>query len=209
MKLTTTFISLCSLCLPAVSFADDGHAIIGKKAEQLPLFDAHMHWKRPAWSAYPTDKPLLKRIAALAQEKSIPMHVHANHQPIEYLYSLNPDLTIIWAQAGMNEPVEVVEKMMARYSTLYADTSYRETDILTINGAIDDQWRRVLERFADRFMVGTDTWINEQWEDYDSLIAVNRKWLAQLTTASAKQIAYQNAERLFGRKIGPHLFHTR
>lgn len=279
-------------CTPA--FAADDHDIIGKGAEKLPLFDAHIHYKRPAWSPYPPnvvlsmmdkngvamalvssspdegtinlwnyapqrivpemrpyndhigssnwtkvtgvgdyienrvrqyphegigefhlhqidprDEPLLKRIVALAMEKKILLHVHSDHEPVEYLYSLNPGLTIIWAHAGMTEPADMVERMMVRYSTLYADTSYRETDILTYTGGIDEEWRRVLERFSDRFMVGSDTWINDQWEDYDTIIASNRKWLAHLSTESASKIAYQNAQRLFGRNIGPHLFGKR
>ncbi|MEW8543031.1 MAG: hypothetical protein AB2693_05810 [Candidatus Thiodiazotropha sp.] len=58
-------------------------------------------------------------------------------------------------------------------------------------------------------MVGSDTWINDQWEDYDHLITINRRWLAHLTAESAKKTAYQNAERLFCRIIGPKLFRTR
>ena len=109
----------------------------------------------------------------------------------------------------MNESAEVVEKMMARYPSLYADTSYRETDILMIDGDINPAWKQVLERFADRFMVGSDTWINFQWEDYDNLITLNRKWLAHLTPSTARKIAYQNAEQLFGREIGVELYGKR
>ena len=282
------------LNVPALVSAAGDHDIIGKGAQTLPLFDAHMHWKSAAWSSFPpnvvlsimdkngvamalvssspdegtitlweyapnrivpemrpynerlgpsnwtkgagvgdlieervrqyphegigefhlhevdlSDEPLMKRIVALAIEKEIPLHVHSDHEPIEYLYTLNPELTIIWAHAGMTEPAAVVEDMMARYPTLYADTSYRESDILSNSGEIDMEWRKVLERFADRFMIGSDTWINAQWENYDYLIAINRTWLAHLTTATANKIAYQNAERLFGRRIGPQLFGTR
>lgn len=98
---------------------------------------------------------------------------------------------------------------MARYPTLYADTSYRETDILTNAEGIDEEWRQLLERFAERFMVGSDTWINDQWEDYDHLIAINRRWLAHLTAEMARKTAYQNAVRLFDRKIDAKLFITR
>lgn len=279
---------------PGLAFAVDYHDIIGKEAETLPLFDAHLHYSRSAWAQFPPnmvlsmmdkngvamalvssspdegtiklweyapkrivpemrpyndrlgpsnwtkwegtgdfiekrvrqyphqgigefhlhrvdsiDQPLMERIVALAHENKIPLHVHSNHEPIEYLYTLNPGLTIIWAHAGMNEPADVVEDMMARYKTLYADTSYRESDILNNAGGIDEKWRQVLERFADRFMVGSDTWANDQWKNYDHLIAINRKWLAHLTTGAAEKIAYQNAERLFGRRIDPELFGTR
>jgi predicted TIM-barrel fold metal-dependent hydrolase len=283
--------TLVLLPAPAAVAAQD---VIGEGAQDLPLFDAHMHWKEPAWSAFPPevvlslmddngvamslvssspdegtitlwkyapgrivpemrpyndllgpsnwtrgegvgdviesrvreyshegigefhlheidpdDEPLLRRIVALAIEKQIPLHVHSGREPVEYLYSLNPELTIIWAHAGMSEPPAVVEEMMARYPTLHADTSYREWEILRGAVAIDAEWRRVLERFADRFMVGTDTWINGQWSRYDQLIATNRTWLAHLTPDTARKIAYQNAARLFDRKIGPELFGSR
>ena len=279
---------------PGSIAADDRQGAIGEAAQALPLFDAHMHWKRPAWEPYPPqtvlslmdangvamalvssspdegtltlwqyaprrivpemrpyneqlgpsnwtkwegvgdyienrvrqyphegigefhmhevdadDEPLMRRIAALAIEKQIPLHVHSGHEPVEYLYSLEPGLTIIWAHAGMSEPPGVVEEMMARYSTLYADTSYREWEILRGADGIDADWRRVLERFADRFMVGSDTWINGQWAGYDRLMATNRQWLAQLTPDAARKIAYQNAERLFGREIGKELYGKR
>ena len=293
------FPSLCAIALLATQSAfpvaaRDDRAAIGDEARNLPLFDAHMHWKQPAWSEYPpevvlsimdengvamalvssspdegtitlwelaparivpemrpynerlgpsnwtrgegvgdyieervrnyphegigefhlhqvdpNDEPLMKRIVALAIEKQIPLHVHSGHEPVEYLYSLDPGLTIIWAHAGMTEPADVVEEMMARYATLYADTSYRETDILPYSGEMDENWRRVLERFPDRFMVGSDTWINAQWAGYDRLISMNRGWLAHLTPDTARKIAYQNAERLFGRKIGRELLGTR
>ncbi|MCG7951363.1 MAG: amidohydrolase [Candidatus Thiodiazotropha endolucinida] len=291
------FLSLFTFVLlhaPGLAIAGDDRNIIGKGAEVLPLFDAHMHYKRSAWIPFPpnvvlsimdkngvamalvssspdegtiklweyapkrivpemrpyndhfgpsnwtkwdgvgdyikkrvteyphesigefhlhrvdpADEPLMKNIVAQALNKKIPLHVHSDREPIEYLYSLSPDLTIIWAHAGMTEPASIVGKMMARYPTLYADTSYRETDILNHTEGINEEWRQLLERFAERFMVGSDTWINDQWEDYDHLIAINRRWLAHLTAESARKIAYQNAERLFGRKIGPQLFGTR
>jgi predicted TIM-barrel fold metal-dependent hydrolase len=285
------FIFLFSLfSRPGFVFASEDHGVIGNGAETLPLFDAHMHYKKSAWEPFPPDvvlsmmdkngvamalvsstpdegtiklweyapkrivpemrpynddagpsnwtkwqgvgdfiekrvnkynhqgigefhldrvdpddEPLMKRIVAMAAEKNIPLHVHSDYRPVEYLYSLNPDITVIWAHAGMTEPADIVESMMARYPTLYADTSYREADILNGTGGIDEKWRLVLERYADRFMVGSDTWVNEQWLEYDYLIAMNRKWLAHLTPETAKQIAYQNAERLFGRKVSPDL----
>jgi len=296
---TGNFLAACACgvvlsSVPGIAAAQADRAVIGDGARDLPLFDAHMHWKQPAWEAYPPesvlslmdangvamslvssspdagtirlweyaprrivpemrpyderlgpsnwtkgegvgdyienrvrqyahqgigefhlhgvdadDEPLMRRIVALAIEKRIPLHVHSDRQPVEYLYSLDPGLTIIWAHAGMSEPPGVVEEMMARYSTLYADTSYREWEILRGADAIDADWRRVLERFADRFMVGSDTWINAQWASYDRLMASNRQWLAQLSPDAARKIAYQNAERLFGREIGAELFGAR
>jgi len=159
----------------------------------------HLH------SVDPSDEALLRKIAALAIERNLYVHVHSGRAPAELLYSFEPDLKIIWAHAGMSEPAEVVEEMMARYRTLTADTSYRESDILAGDGSIDPAWRRVLERFSDRFMVGSDTWVNAQWDRYERIIAINREWLAQFSRPVAERIAYRNAERLFGRKVGDHL----
>jgi len=153
----------------------------------------------------PVDEPLLREIAAMASERQIPLHVHCGAEPIEWLYRLEPSLSIIWAHAGMTEPPAVIAKMMQQYPTLYADTSYREDEILPSAGLIDPEWRRLLERFADRFMIGSDTWVNQQWAVYDELISVNRQWLGLLPKAVAEKIAYGNAERLFGRKISPDL----
>ena len=273
--------------------ADDGHPI-GRAIDQVPIFDAHMHYKQPAWEAFPPatvielmdkagvamalvsstpdegtirllefaperiipelrpyhgnagssnwakspgmadylrerlakyphqgigefhihqidpdDEPLLRQVAAMAKSGNIPVHVHSGAEPVKLLYRLEPTLTVIWAHAGMSEPASVVEEMMATYDTLYADTSFRETEILGSSGGLSPDWRQVIERFPKRFMVGTDTWVNSQWADYAGLIAINREWLAHLPRETAELIAYQNAERLFGRKVSSDLIGRR
>ena len=256
----TVFALLTTLSCP--SFADESESHIGKGVEALPLFDAHVHYKEPAWAPYPPatvvelmdksgvamalvsstpdegtiklwryepnrvvpelrpyhgqagssnwtkapdmfdylvkrlneyphegigefhlhnvdpgDELLLRKIAELAKSKNIYIHVHSGKEPVDLLFSFEPKLKIIWAHAGMPEPAQTVGKMMATYETLYADTSFREGDILTPQGTIDPTWRLVLERFPDRFMVGSDTWVNEQWDRYGQIMAINRRWL--------------------------------
>jgi predicted TIM-barrel fold metal-dependent hydrolase len=58
-------------------------------------------------------------------------------------------------------------------------------------------------------MIGTDTWVNSQWDDYEELIALNRSWLARLPRDVAERIAYRNAARLFGRDVSSKLIGTR
>jgi len=177
-----------------------------KRLEAYPhqgIGEFHLH------QVDPKDEALLRRIAQVAKSKNKPLHVHSGKDPVDFLFSLEPALNIIWAHAGMSEPPEIIEAMMARYKTLYADTSYRENDILTDDDKIDPAWRRVLERFPDRFMVGTDTWENDQWNDYAGLVKLNRQWLSRFPRHIAEKIAYQNGERLFGRKAGRHLLGKR
>lgn len=157
----------------------------------------------------PDDEPLLRDVAAMAKARQIPIHIHSGAEPVRLLYRLEPALTIIWAHAGMSEPANVVEEMMAAYASLYADTSYRERDILASDDRIDAAWRKVIERFPERFMVGSDTWVNSQWDAYGELIALNRRWLSHFPRRIAEMVAYKNAERLFGRKVSADLIGQR
>jgi uncharacterized membrane protein len=47
-----------------------------------------------------------------------------------------------------------------------------------------------------------------QWAEYRGLIKINRKWLSRFSRSIAENIAYKNAERLFGRKGSGHLLGT-
>ena len=196
--------------------------IVEHEAAKLPIFDAHIHYKEPAWEAFPpetvlkmmdrngvamalvsstpddgtimlwehapdrivpelrpylgdwgssnwtefdgmadyiqtrleqyphrgigefhvrametTNKGLLKLIAGMAKKRDIPIHIHSGAAPVEYFYEIDPDLTIIWAHAGMSEPPEVISPLMDKHATLYADTSFREYDILSRTGGMD------------------------------------------------------------------------
>lgn len=156
------------------------------------------------------DETLLRRIAELAAERGALLHVHSGPDPVKFFYRVNPDLTIIWAHAGMSAPPSVIGPLMDKHEKLYADLSYREWEILDGDeGPLNPKWEALLTRHADRFMVGTDTWVNEQWAQYDRLVAMNRAWLARFPRDLAEKFAYRNAERLFGREVSRDLIGTR
>jgi predicted TIM-barrel fold metal-dependent hydrolase len=152
----------------------------------------------------PSDRDFLKQVARLAAERQILIHLHSDAKPVQLFYEFEPGLTLIWAHAGMSEPPEVIGPMLDRYPKLYADTSYREHDILG-DGTIEPRWRTLIMRYPDRFMVGSDTWVNHRWEHYEALIDLNRRWLSQFPREVAEKIAYRNAETLFGRKVSRQL----
>lgn len=154
------------------------------------------------------DASLLRAVAKLAIEKKIPLHIHSGAGPVRFFYELQPALTIIWAHAGMSEPPDVIGSMMDRYPTLHADTSYREHEILR-DGSIDPAWKAILLRHSGRFLVGSDTWVNAQWDQYEALIQLNRNWLKLLPREVAEKIAHKNAERLFGRTVTKDLIGTK
>jgi hypothetical protein len=50
----------------------------------------------------------------------------------------------------------------------------------------------------ERFLVGSDTWINACWDDYEALMVQARRWLADLPPGVARRIAWDNGAVLFG-----------
>lgn len=269
-----------------LAIADENHAAIGDEIRNVPLFDAHVHYKEPAWKAYPpgsiielmdkngvamalvsstpdegtimlrdyapnrivpelrpyhgkagsgnwtkvpgmkeylegrlekyqhdgigefhihnldtSDEPLFREVIEMAKARDINIHVHSGAAPIRWLYKLDPDAKIIWAHAGLGEPASEVYKLMKQYPGLFADTSLREYEILGSGDELDPEWKKIVFEFQNRLMVGSDTWVNSQWDRYSDIMTSNRRWLSKLPRAVAEKIAYRNAEKLFGRKI--------
>ena len=56
--------------------------------------------------------------------------------------------------------------------------------------------KALFERYPDRFMIGTDTWVPSQWTRLPALMADVRTWLRQLPPDLAAAIASGNAERV-------------
>jgi len=283
-------IALLAQYLPAS--ADE--APIGAAIGEVPLFDAHMHYKEPAWERYPvssvvelmdrngvamalvsstpdagtimllehapnrivpelrpyhgafgsgnwtgmegmdayleerletyphegigefhihrldtSDEALFRKIIEMARQRDIHLHVHSGPEPVRWLYSLDPEVKIIWAHAGLSTPAAEVHALMTEFPGLLADTSLREWDIAGGGASLDPQWAEIIFDFQDRLMIGSDTWVNSQWDNYSEIMASNRAWLARLPRDVAEKIAYRNAERLFGRKISMEQIGTR
>lgn len=147
------------------------------------------------------NEPLMRDIIAMAKERDIPLHIHSDAEPIRWVYNLDPDVKIIWAHAGLGEPAARVHELMSEFPDLYADTSLREYAILGNGDDLDPEWKKIVFDFQDRLMIGSDTWVNSQWDRYSSIIDSNRLWLSKLPREVAEKIAYKNAEKLFGRTI--------
>jgi hypothetical protein len=142
--------------------------------------------------------PQLRRLAALAVERDIVLHVHSDAAPVRALFAIDPALKVLWAHAGMSEPADIVGALLDRYPRLWAEVSFRAHDIAP-GGTLDAAWRALLVRHADRFMIGTDTYIVDRWDEYGGLVDEHRQWLNQLPGVVARAIAHENAEGLFGR----------
>ena len=87
-------------------------------------------------------------------------------------------------------------RLIKKYPKLWGEMSYR-SGITDGSGKLSAPWRRLFETYPDRFVVGSDTWINERWASYGSIMAEYRAWLAQLPPAVAAKIAHGNLRALF------------
>lgn len=288
------YLTMALIAGPLYAGGGHEHEPIGEAVQDLPLFDAHMHYKEPAWEDFPEstvielmdrsgvamalvsstpdegtirlweyaprrivpevrpyygdvnsgtwmraegiegyieerleayphegigefhihrfdqhDEPLFREIIAMAKARDIPLHVHSTASAISWLYSLDDEVTIIWAHVGLSTPAEDVYKVMSLFPTVWADTSLRENVILAPGNQLNPKWERIIMEFQDRLMIGSDTWVNTQWENYEEIIASNRRWLALLPRDVAEKIAYKNAERLFGRDVSRELIGER
>jgi hypothetical protein len=65
-------------------------------------------------------------------------------------------------------------------------------------GKLCPEWRELLLKYPERFMIGSDTWVNQRWADYDRLMQGCRAWLGDLPPTVAHRIAWDNGARLFG-----------
>jgi len=159
------------------------------------------------------DEALFRQVIAMARARDIPLHVHSDAAPVRWLYSLDPEVKMIWAHAGLSSPASEVHELMSEFPGLYADTSLRENAILGFgtgpDADLNPEWKRVVMDFQDRLMIGSDTWVNGQWDRYADIMTSNCRWLAKLPRDVAEKIAYRNAETLFGRKVTMDLVGTK
>ena len=80
---------------------------------------------------------------------------------------------------------------------LWGELSYR-SDVADGAGRLSAEWKAMFTRHPKRFLLGSDTWVNERWESYPQLMAASRRWLGDLPPATAERVAWRNGAELFG-----------
>jgi hypothetical protein len=142
--------------------------------------------------------PLVKSIVDFAVERDLYLHAHCDETALLHLFAHNPRAKIIWAHTGFSTPPARVLELLERYSgQLWGELSYR-SGVIDGSGQLTGEWRDLFARHSDRFLIGSDTWINERWFGYDTIFKTYRGWLAQLPAEQARNVANGNARRLFG-----------
>jgi hypothetical protein len=140
----------------------------------------------------------VRKMVDFAVERNLYLHAHCDEEALLILFRHNPKAKIIWAHTGFSvAPARVAELLDEHKDALWGELSYRG-GITGGDGKLTSDWRNLFARYSDRFLLGSDTWINERWFSYDTIVKEYRGWLAQLPSDQAQRIASGNALRLFG-----------
>ncbi len=109
---------------------------------------------------------------------------------------------LVWAHTGIGgAPPERVDALLARYPRLMGELSYRPgltCDNPQGEARLCPAWRSLLLKYPGRFLIGSDTWVNQRWQTYEALMAQYRQWLGDLPPGVARRIAWDNGAQLYG-----------
>ena len=148
--------------------------------------------------------PVARKLVELAERNDLAMLAHVDDDAIDLLMAASPSggqkLRLIWAHTGIGgTPVARVRALMERYPLLVGELSYRP-GLVCAGERLCPEWRELMERFPTRFVVGSDTWVNQRWDSYDDIMRGYRAWLGALPPELAQRIAWGNAAAIFGLK---------
>jgi predicted TIM-barrel fold metal-dependent hydrolase len=142
------------------------------------------------------DTPVLKDIVDFAVARGLVLHAHCDDEALEILFSHNPKARIIWAHTGFGLELARVEELLKKYPGLWGELSYRSG--IADASTLSPEWGALFTRHPTRFLLGSDTWVNERWASYPAIMGGYRRLLGELPPAVAERVAWKNAASLFG-----------
>ncbi len=148
--------------------------------------------------------PVAAKLMKLAEEKDLAILAHVDDAAIDLLMANTPskgqNVKLIWAHTGIGgASAERVRALMKKYPGLMGELSYRP-NLTGADGRLTPEWRALILDNPSRFMIGSDTWVNQRWQYYEELMRGYRVWLGDLPAAVAAQVAWGNGAALFGIK---------
>lgn len=140
--------------------------------------------------------PVFEALVRIAHERGLPLMIHGDPAVIDRAFEIEPEVRILWAHAGTFPYPPLIRDYLQRYPNLHADLSMR-SERLNADGFMPPEWQDLLVEYADRFLVGADTFSAGRWAEFDGHVQEIRRWLGQLPPEIADRIASGNARRLF------------
>ena len=154
------------------------------------------------------NNPAFMEIYDLAAEYDIPVLVHHNIGPstvddpiymeeMEEALAHNRKTNIIWAHTGISrrvmdsEHVKNIENMLKKNKNLYVDISWVVwEDYIDENKATLKDWAELIEKYPDRFLVGSDKVAH--WDGYEDEVTKYYPLLDMLSDETVKKITQTN-----------------
>ena len=92
-----------------------------------------------------------------AAKNNLAVLAHVDDTAIDLLMAHAPDARLIWAHTGIGgASAERVDALFNKYLLLMGELSYRPS--LTCDGGkLCAEWRTLLFKYSNRFMIGSDT----------------------------------------------------
>jgi predicted TIM-barrel fold metal-dependent hydrolase len=143
------------------------------------------------------DGPVAAKLMRLARERGLALLAHCDEVAVDKLMAHAPGARLIWAHTGIGgTPVAQVRELMRRHPSLIGELSYRPG--LVADGRLASEWRDAFTSLPERFVIGSDTWINPRWQHYEALMDEFRAWLGELPAPLARRVGWDNGAGLFG-----------
>jgi hypothetical protein len=142
--------------------------------------------------------PVARKLMQFAAKNNLAVMAHVDDTAIDLLMAHAPDARLVWAHTGIGgTPVARVDALLAKFPQLMGELSYRP-GLTCEGGKLCPEWRALLLKYPGRFMIGSDTWVNQRWLYYDELMKGYRAWLGDLPPDLARKVAWGNAAGVYG-----------
>jgi hypothetical protein len=171
----------------------------------------------------PADSYLMHRIAEVGVTYNVPVLIHLEAEPdkataMGQLLDTQRGTKFIWAHNCGRSSAQQIREFLTRYPRLMCDlggmTATRQGGygrywpkktpwihlIEDGSGKLFPEVKALFEEFPDRFLLGTDAAHTPALDFYVERIIRFRELLSQLRPATAENLAYGNAQRLFSLK---------
>lgn len=145
---------------------------------------------------------VMRGILEAARRHAVPVTVHVEItrlRELEALLAEFRDVTVIWAHGGYT-PLVLAERLLATHSNLVYELSARtwarhprspDYTILRSERELWPEWRDLIQRMPDRFVVGTDASLRSKEGDQEKIVSVKR-FCEQLAPETRKMVTIDN-----------------
>lgn len=163
------------------------------------------------------DSEIFNQVLQIAAQFDAPVNLHTNASSFEYMRRIcarHSKTRFIWAHAGGLQ-AEAVGKLLSQCNNVWVEFSARDhlksvggVPVADDNGNLQKGWLALMQRYPDRFMIGSDpiwpvseidSWhtADTGWNTVDEVYAYHRRWLKTLPAGLAEKVRYRNAVDLF------------